>query len=188
MLRCRSIAEGVTDRGGRFLEAPVTGTKQPADEGTLLILAAGDESLFEAARPAFDAMGKNTLYLGEVGNGARMKLVVNAIMSGALAALCEGMALGLKSGLDGEQILQVIDGGAFANPMYRAKGRLLLDRDYPTSFPLKHTQKDLRLAVELSERSGQPLHCIAAVNETFKRARVTGHGDEDISAVFEVVR
>jgi len=184
----RAIAEAVAERGGRFLEAPVTGTKQPAQEGTLAILAAGDESLFEAAALAFDVMGKTALYLGDVGKGARMKLVVNAIMSGVLAALCEGMALGLKSGLDGEQILQVIDAGAFANPMFRAKGQLLLDRNYPTSFPLKHTQKDLRLAVELSERSGQPLHCIAAVNETFKRARVTGHGDEDISAVFEAIR
>jgi 3-hydroxyisobutyrate dehydrogenase/2-hydroxy-3-oxopropionate reductase len=184
----RRIADAVAGTGGRFLEAPVTGTKQPAEEGTLVILAAGDESLFEAAAPAFGAMGKTSLYLGEVGNGARMKLVVNAIMAGVLTALCEGMALGLKSGLDGERLLDVIDAGAFANPMFRAKGRLLLDRDYPASFPLKHTQKDLRLAVELSERSGQPLHCIAAVNETFKRARITGHGDEDISAVFEAIR
>lgn len=183
-----TIASAVAERGGRFLEAPVTGTKQPAEEGTLVILAAGDESLFEAAAPAFGVMGKTALYLGEVGNGACMKLVVNAIMAGMMAALCEGMALGQKSGLSGERLLEVIDAGAFANSMFRAKGRLLLDRDYPTSFALKYTQKDLRLAVELSERSGQPLHCTAAVNETFKRARVTGHGDEDISAVFEAIR
>ena len=182
------IADAVAERGGRFLEAPVTGTKQPAEEGTLVILAAGDESLFAAATPAFKVMGRSALYLGEVGNGTRMKLVVNAIMAGVMTALCEGMALGQKSGLDGERILEVIEAGAFANPMFRAKGRLLLDKDYPASFPLKHAQKDLRLALELSERSGQALHCIAAVNETFKRARVTGHGDEDISAVFEAIR
>jgi len=183
----RTIAEKITERGGRFLEAPVSGTKKPAEDGTLIILAAGDSSLYEDVASAFDKMGKKRLFLGEVGQGARMKLVVNSIMGGMLAAFCEGMALGKKGGLDPVAILDVLDAGAMANPMFKGKGGLLLEGRYPTSFPLKHMQKDLRLAVALGDELGQPLHCGAAVNEIFKRARAAGYGDDDIAAVYEVV-
>lgn len=183
----RTIASAVTERGGRFLEAPVSGTKKPAEDGTLIILAAGDQGLYEDAAPALDKMGKKRFYLGPVGQGARMKLVVNAIMGGMMTALGEGVALGLKGGLDGSQILEALDAGALANPLFKGKGPMLLQGEFPTSFPLKHMQKDLRLAVALGDELGQPLHCIATVNETFKRARAAGHGDADVAAVFKVI-
>lgn len=182
------IAEAVSDRGGRFLEAPVSGTKKPAEDGTLVILAGGDRSLYEDACSAFEKMGKKHLYLGAVGQGARMKLVVNLIMGGMLAAFCEGMALGQKGGLDGGQILEVLDAGAIANKMFKGKGALMLQGTFPTSFPLKHMQKDLRLAVALGDQLGQPLHSTAETNETFKRAIAAGHADDDVSAVFQVIR
>ncbi|QEM69351.1 NAD(P)-dependent oxidoreductase [Geobacter sp. FeAm09] len=184
----RAVAGAVADRGGRFLEAPVSGTKKPAEDGTLIILAAGDRGLYDEAAPALDRMGKKRLYLGAVGQGARMKLVVNAIMGGMVTALCEGVALGQKGGLDGAEILEALDAGALANPLFKGKGPMLLKGEYPTSFPLKHMQKDLRLAVALGDELGQPLHCIAAVNETFKRARMAGHADEDLAAVFQVIK
>jgi len=186
-LTARAIAEAVSERGGRFLEAPVSGTKKPAEDGTLIILAAGDEGLYHEAAPAFDRMGKMRLYLGGAGQGARMKLVINMIMGGMMAAFCEGMALGRKGGLDGGRILEVLEGGALANPMFKIKGAMLLQGDFPTSFPLKHMQKDLRLAVGMGEELGQPLHCTTAVNELFKRARVTGHADEDFTAIFRII-
>jgi 3-hydroxyisobutyrate dehydrogenase-like beta-hydroxyacid dehydrogenase len=174
----RTIAEVVSERGGRFFEAPVSGTKKPAEDGTLIILAAGDQSLYDEVTPAFDKMGKKRLYLGAVGQGARMKLVVNSILGGVMAAFCEGVALGQKGGLDGGQILEVFDAGALANPMFRGKGAMVLKGEFPTSFPLKHMQKDLRLAVALGDKLGQPLHCTAAINETFKRARAAGYADD----------
>jgi 3-hydroxyisobutyrate dehydrogenase len=183
----RTIAQAISGRGGRFLEAPVSGTKKPAEEGTLIILAAGDRSLYDEAAPAFDRLGKKRLHLGDVGQGARMKLAVNAIMGGMLATFCEGMALGRKGGLNGAQILEVLDAGALANPMFKGKGAMLLQGNYTTSFPLKHMQKDLRLAVTLGDELGQPLHCTAAANETFKRARAAGYADEDIAAVYRVI-
>ena len=182
-----AIAAAVAKAGGRFLEAPVSGTKKPAEDGTLVILAAGDRSLYEEAAQALDKLGKKRLYLGAVGQGARMKLVVNMIMGGMMAAFCEGMALGQKGGLDGSQILEVLDAGAIANPMFKGKGPMLLQGEFPTSFPLKHMQKDLRLAVALGDELGQPLHTAATVNETFKRACVAGHADEDFAAVYRVI-
>jgi len=183
----QSIAEAVAEAGGRFLEAPVSGTKKPAEDGTLIILAAGDQSLYEEVASTFDKMGKMRPFLGKVGQGARMKLVVNLILGGMLTAFCEGMALGQKGGLDGKQILEILDAGAMACPMFRGKGALLLKGEFPTSFPLKHMQKDLRLAVALGDELGLPLHASAAVNETFKKARGKGYGDEDVAAVYRVI-
>lgn len=184
----RETAAAVHERGGHFVEAPVSGTKKPAEDGTLVILAAGDRDLYDAAQPAFDAMGKIAFYLGETGNGSRMKLAVNAVMGGMMAAFAEGVALAEKAGLPGETVLEVLDQGAMACPMFRAKGPMLLQRDYPASFPLKHMRKDLRLAQELAREVGQPLSTTDAATGTFERAMTEGRGDEDISAVFEAIR
>lgn len=182
------IAAAVTARGGRFLEAPVSGSRKPAEEGTLIILAAGDRTLFEEAYPGLERMGKKILHLGDVGNGARMKLVVNMVMGGMMAAFCEGLALGTKGGLAPADILDVIDAGAMANPMFRLKGGTICAENFATAFPLKHMQKDLRLAVALGDEAGQPLVLAAAANELFKRAKAHGCGNEDFSAVFKAIR
>ncbi len=184
----QKIGAAVTGKGGRFLEAPVSGSKKPAEDGTLIILAAGDKSLYDEAIPAFERMGKKHLFLGETGKGAEMKLVVNMVMGGMMAIFCEGLALGEKAGLDAADLLDVIDAGAMANPMFRLKGGLIAAGDFSTAFPLKHMQKDLRLAVDLGDRLAQPLFTAAAVNEAFKRARGLGFGDEDFSALFKSIR
>ncbi|MBF8999707.1 NAD(P)-dependent oxidoreductase [Vibrio nitrifigilis] len=184
----QEIGNAVTQAGGRFLEAPVSGTKKPAQDGTLVILAAGDQSLYQQAVPAFEVMGKMSPYLGEVGQGANMKLVVNMMMGGMLSIFSEGMSLGMKSGLEGEKILEVLSAGAMANPMFSIKGAMMLAEDYTTSFPLKHMQKDLRLAVELGDKLAQPMPTAAATNEAFKLARKEGYADEDIAALYKVVK
>jgi len=183
----QAISVGIREAGGRFLEAPVSGTKKPAEDGTLIILAAGDRSLYEEAVPAFEKMGKLFPYLGETGQGARMKLVVNMIMGGMMTAFCEGLSLGQKGGLDGQQILEILMSGALANPMFAGKGPMILKGEFPTSFPLKHMQKDLRLAIALGDQLGQPLANAAAANETFKRARQLGLSEEDFAAVCKAI-
>lgn len=184
----RRIATAVTAKGGRFLEAPVSGSKKPAEDGTLIILSAGDRSLYEEAMPGFDKLGKKVLYLGEVGNGANMKLVVNMVMGGMMSIFCEGLALGEKAGLDRSDILEVIDAGAMSNPMFRMKGELIDKEDFTVAFPLKHMQKDLRLAVDLGDRMKQPLYSAAIANEVFKKAKELGFGEEDFSALFKAVQ
>ena len=184
----QEIAAAITAKGGRFLEAPVSGSRKPAEEGTLIILTAGDRSLYEDALPAMAKMGKKVLYLGPVGNGANMKLVVNMVMGGMMAAFCEGLVLGEKAGLAAADILDVLDSGAMANPMFKLKGGLIGRGNFATAFPLKHMQKDLRLAVALGDRLQQPLHTAATANEEFKKARQLGFGDEDFSAVYKAIR
>jgi len=184
----QTISAAITKAGGRFLEAPVSGTKKPAEDGTLIILAAGDKSLYDDALPAFEIMGKMSPYLGEIGQGAKMKLVVNMMMGGMLSIFSEGMSLGLKANLDGQQLLDIIDAGAMANPMFKVKGPMLLDENYTTSFPLKHMQKDMRLAVDLGDKLNLTLPTAAITNESFKQARKAGYSDEDIAAIYKIVK
>lgn len=175
--------------GALFLEAPVAGSRKPAEDGLLTIMAAGDRELYERAIPALEKLGKKLLFLGEVGNGSRMKLANNLVMGGMLIALCEGMALASSSGLVCEQLLEVLDAGALANPLFRLKGGIVAKNGrLPAAFPLKHMQKDLRLALRLAEQVGLPLFATAAANELFKEALSRGLGDDDFAAVSRVIR
>lgn len=184
----QAVAAAVTATGARFLEAPVSGTKKPAEDGTLIFLAGGDAALYEKVGPLLDVMGKKRVFLGAVGQGARMKLVVNMIMGTMITALGEGIALASKSGLEGAALLDVLAAGAMACPMFAGKGPGILADSFPTAFPLKHQQKDLRLAVALGDELHQPLAVAAAVNEAFKRAIAMGLADADMSAVARAVR
>jgi glyoxylate/succinic semialdehyde reductase len=106
-----------------------------------------------------------------------------------MAAFAEGMALASVSGLDLSQFLEVLDAGALSNPMFRLKGAMVAENDrFPTAFPLKHMQKDLRLALRLVDQLGQPLFTTATVNELFKEALSRGLGDSDFAAVSRVIR
>lgn len=180
----RRIGDAVRARGGRFLEAPVSGSRKPAEDGTLVILAAGDRTAYEDLLPTLEAVGKKVLYLGETGAGAAMKLAVNMVMGQMMLALCEGLALADKAGLTGEALLEVLALGAVANPMFALKGPKILRGDFEVAFPLQHAQKDLRLALGLGDALGQPLPGAATANEAFKAARALGAGELDFSALF----
>jgi glyoxylate/succinic semialdehyde reductase len=175
-------------KGALFLEAPVAGSKKPAEDGTLTIMAAGDRQLYETAMPVFEKLGKKIMFIGETGSAAKMKLANNLVMGGVLVALCEGLALASASGIDPQQLLEVLDSGAVSNPMFRLKGpQILANGEFPPAFPLKHMQKDLRLALRLAEEVGQPLYSTATVNELFKSAQAAGLGDCDLAAVRRVI-
>ena len=177
------------ERGALFLEAPVAGSRKPAEDATLTIMAAGDRGLYDASLSALEKMGSKILFLGAAGNAARMKLANNLIMGGMLTALCEGLALAAGSGLDTAQLLEILDSGAVSNPMFRLKGpQVAANREFPAAFPLKHMQKDLRLALRLAEEVGQPLFATATVNELYKAALAAGLGDADFAAVCRVIR
>lgn len=184
------IGDAITAKGGRFLEAPVSGSKKPAIDAQLIFLSAGDKSLFDEVAPALAAMGKKSFFLGAVGAGARMKLVVNMMMGTMVAALSEGLALAEACDLSKQDVLDVLDLGAMACPLYKMKGPGLVPdagRSHPPAFPLKHQQKDMRLALQLGDELAQALPVAAAANEAYKRARAAGQGDADFAAVYEAI-
>ncbi|CAN4086956.1 unnamed protein product [Withania somnifera] len=182
------ICEHIRATGAHFLEAPVSGSKKPAEDGQLIFLTAGDSVLYEKAAPLLDIMGKSRFYLGEVGNGAAMKLVVNMVMGSMMASFSEGLVLSEKVGLDPSVFVEVISQGAISAPMYAVKGPSMVKSSYPTAFPLKHQQKDLRLALGLAESVSQPIPIAAATNELYKVAKSHGLSDQDFSAVIEALK
>ncbi|KAK9132616.1 hypothetical protein Scep_012144 [Stephania cephalantha] len=188
-----AVSTAITEVGGRFLEAPVSGSKKPAEDGQLIILAAGDKALYEEMLPAFSVLGKKDFFLGEVGNGAKMKLIVNMIMGSTMNAFSEGLALAGRTGLSPETLIEMLvkeeEGlGAVGNPMIMMKGPTMLKSNYSPAFPLKHQQKDMRLALALGEENGLAMPVAAAANEAFIRAKSLGLGDQDFSAVYEAVK
>lgn len=181
----QQVSQIVKEAGSSYLEAPVSGSKQPAEQGTLIFLCGGDQALFDKAGPLLDVMGKAKLFLGNVGNGANMKLVVNMIMGAFMVSSAEGLELAKGVGLKEEDLIEVVNMAAIATPMFKLKAPSMVQGKYPTAFPLKHQQKDMRLALEAAEQSGIMLPVAAAANDMYKKAMDGGRGDEDFSAVKE---
>jgi len=175
----------VVAKGGRFLEAPVSGSKGPAAQGQLIFLCGGDEALFTSCADDLDVMGKAKFFFGAVGQGTRMKLVVNMVMGSMMSAFGEGLSLCDAVGLDGAQLLQVLDLGVMANPMFKLKGPKMLASDHAANFPLKHAEKDMRLAVAMGQAHGIELPVASTADTSMKKAIDAGHGDKDFSAVVE---
>lgn len=178
------IAKGIHAKGGSFLEAPVSGSKKPAIDGTLIVLAAGDKDLYDSCKGPFEVFSKWHAHLGEVGAGAKMKLVVNMIMGSMMGAFSEGMCLAEEAGLSQELLSEILSLGACGNPMFKLKTQNVVQKEFPPAFPLKHQQKDMRLALALGDELAVPMPVSAAANESFKRARQMGLGDNDMSAVY----
>ncbi len=182
-----SLAERVVARGGKFIEAPVSGSKAPAAQGSLIFMAAGDEATYKDAADDLGAMGKASVFCGaEVGAASRMKLVVNMVMGTQLAAIAEGLALASELGLDGGDLQKVLDGGAMASPMMALKGPLMAAGNYPTAFPLKHALKDMRFALGI--KGALPLPVSDAATASYTAAEDASLGDADFCAVMEVAK
>lgn len=180
----QDIAEAISLKGGRYLEAQVQGSKDQASDGTLVILVAGDKSLFDDCQSCFQAMGKFSFHLGEVGNASRMNLVLQLMSGVALAGLAEGMALADRAGLQQKDILEVLGLTGLACPMMVEKGKAILDGSFPPNHPLQHMQKDLKLSLNMGDQLEQPLPLTATANEVFKHAKRLGYGEHDTSAVY----
>jgi 3-hydroxyisobutyrate dehydrogenase len=180
----QDIAEAISLKGGRYLEAQVQGSKEQSSEGSLVILVAGDKSLFDDCQSCFQAMGKNSFYLGEVGNASKMNLVLQLMSGVALAGLAEGMALADRAGLQQKDILEVLGLTGLACPMMVEKGKAIIEGGFPTCHPLQHMQKDLKLSLNMGDQLDQPLPLTASANEVFKHAKRLGYGDHDTSAVY----
>ena len=133
-----------------------------------------------------DAMGKAKFLFGPVGQGSRMKLVVNMIMGSMMAGFSEGLCLAKGLELDLTALLQVLDLGAMSNPMFRSKGPLMINGDFAPAFPLKHAQKDMRLALEQASANNISLPVASAANSCFVGA-LSDAGDDDFSAVFKAI-
>ena len=166
--------------GVMFVDAPVSGSKGPAEQGQLLILASGPGAAADVLRPVFDVLGRKTVWLGEAGQGSQVKLVVNAYMSILIEGVAETMELADRLGIGHQQLAEVIEGGPLDAPIADAKLHKMDRHDYAAEFPLEWALKDVDLAINAAGGEAPPL--LAALSGQWHTAVADGHGRQDISA------
>ncbi|MFE0450661.1 NAD(P)-dependent oxidoreductase [Streptomyces sp. NPDC058914] len=171
-----------------FFDAPVLGTRQPAEAGQLTVLAAGPSASRAAVAPVLDAVGARTVWTGEdggAGSATRLKLVANSWVIAATAAAGEVLALSQSLDVDPNAFFDLIEGGPLDMGYLRAKAGLVLQNQLsPAQFAVATAAKDARLIVEAGERNGVRLDVAAASAERLERAAAQGHGDEDMAAAY----
>ncbi|XP_041133212.1 putative oxidoreductase GLYR1 isoform X1 [Polyodon spathula] len=178
------LSQVITSRGGRFLEAPVSGSQQLSNDGMLVILAAGDRSLYEDCSSCFQAMGKTSFFLGEVGNAAKMMLILNMVHGSFMATIAEGLTLAQVTGQSQTTFLDILSQGQMASTFLDQKCQNVLQGNFKPDYYLKHIQKDLRLAIAMGDSVNHPTPMAAAANEVYKRAKALDQSDNDMSAVY----
>jgi 3-hydroxyisobutyrate dehydrogenase len=166
--------------GVMFVDAPVSGSKGPAEQGQLLILASGPAAAADAVRPVFDVIGRKTVWLGEAGRGSQVKLVVNAYLSILIEGVAETMELADRLGIGHQQLAEVIEGGPLDAPLADAKFHKMDRGDFAAEFPLEWALKDVDLVIDAA--GGQALPLLAALSGQWHAAVAAGYGREDISA------
>jgi 3-hydroxyisobutyrate dehydrogenase len=178
--RCIELAR---ERRVTFLDAPVLGTKQPAEEAKLVILASGPEQARDRVQPIFDAIGRKTMWVGEAGMGSRLKIVTNSWVLAVVEAGAEMIALAQGLGVDPALFFEAIEGGTLDLPYLRMKSKAILERNFQPLFRLKLAAKDAALIEESARRHGLDLPLFHAIRERMAEA-AKQHGDEDMSATY----
>jgi 3-hydroxyisobutyrate dehydrogenase len=163
-----------------FVDAPVSGSKGPAEAGQLLILASGPSAAAGIVGPVFSAIGRKTVWLGEAGQGSRMKLAVNAYMSILIEGVAEALELAGRLGLDDAKLAEAIEGGPLDAPIADAKLHKMERGDFAPEFPLEWALKDVDLAIGAAGDDELPL--LAALSRQWRAAVDAGHGRDDVSA------
>jgi 3-hydroxyisobutyrate dehydrogenase len=172
------------DLGVAYVDAPVLGTRKPAEDGALVVLASGPQDVRERVTPVFDAIGSRTLWLGAAGEASRLKLAANAWVITVVEGIAESLALTRSLGLDPHLFLQAVAGGAMDAPYVQLKGTAMIEGDFAPSFSIDGAAKDGDLIVAAARGAGVELAVVEAARDHLARARAAGHGDLDLSATY----
>jgi 3-hydroxyisobutyrate dehydrogenase len=168
--------------GIAFIDAPVSGSSEPAENGELEILAGGAGHARPRVEPIFDVLGRRTVWLDRVGDGSRLKLALNNWLVVLVEAMSETLAFSEALGLQPHQFLETIAGGPLASAYAMTKGTAMLDEDFVAGFPLRHAVKDAELAMSAAHRHGTELTLTEALLPRWREAIAEGHGDDDVAA------
>ena len=182
------MAEEATKHRVMFLDAPVWGTKEHAANGLLTILAGGDPSLVGRCRELFAFFGLNVIHIGGIGDATKMKFVVNLVQAEMMQALAESIVFGEKLGFTVDKILEVLDSGGVASPLFHSKGRSIARGDFTRNLALKYVHEQLELVLEKAESIGVDLPAAKVACQTYEQGDRDGRGEEDFSAVVKVLR
>jgi 3-hydroxyisobutyrate dehydrogenase/glyoxylate/succinic semialdehyde reductase len=183
----RRIAAEAQKRGVRFVDAPVTGSKDAAQQGTLRFLVGASQADLEEIRPLLERMGTTIVHAGETGMGSSIKLVFNLITAQSMLAYAEGLALGEALGLSREWLLDLTLGSPQVPPLLSLKRAKMETGQYDADFSLKLMQKDLHLAALAGYEAGIAMPQTSLAKEIYRLAMRAGLAEEDFSAVVKFI-
>jgi 3-hydroxyisobutyrate dehydrogenase-like beta-hydroxyacid dehydrogenase len=181
----KKMAQEARARDIRFLDAPVSGSKAPAEKGELIFLVGGEESDFKEAKPCLDVMGKAAHYLGENGNGSAMKILINLMLAQSMAAFSETVHLGEAMGLSKSLVVDMLLNHPVSAPILKGKKDNIMNEEFKPEFPLEHMQKDLHLVALTAFENNYAMPLANVAKELYAQAKHHGLGDSDMSAIFE---
>ncbi len=178
--RCMELAR---EHGLEFVDAPVLGTKEPAQQGELVILASGPGELQQRLQPVFEAIGQRSMWVGEAGSGTRLKIATNSWILTVTEGAAETLALAEGMGLEPQLVLDAVEGGPLDLPYLQMKGKAIIQRDFKPSFKLALAAKDAALVESSVQRHDLDLPLLRTIRERLEQG-AREHGDEDMSATY----
>ena len=181
--------ERLIDCGVDMLDCPVSGTGAQAQTKDIVLYASGEEKPFKSCQPVFDAVARESFFLGKFGNGTRMKFIANLLVAVHNVASAEALALATKAGLDPQQVFDVISSGAGTSRILELRGPMMVEENYsPPSMKLDVWQKDMKLIHDFAEQMGALTPLFDATRPVYESANQLGLGEQDTAAVFEVLK
>lgn len=178
--RCAQLAH---ERGVTFVDAPVLGTKEPAEAGDLVIMASGPAEVRERLEQIFDVIGKRSMWVGDAGAGTPLKLATNSWLVAVVEGVAETLALAEGLGLDPRLVLEAVKGGPLDLPYLQMKGKAIIERKFEPSFKLALAAKDAALVEASADRRGLDLPVLSAIRKRLEQGKAE-HGDKDMSATY----
>ena len=183
----RKFAERVRSRGVQYVDAPVTGSKVGAENGTLIFIVGGDDAVVEALKPLFAAMGKQVFRMGETGKGQAAKLAMNLQIAIIYEGFAEALTLATKLGVDAEIMLPLIQASMVRSGVVDYKAPFVLKRDFTANFPLRLMHKDIHLALEAAKEARVKLPALETVEEIYEVATEDGYENLDYAATLTLL-
>jgi len=183
----RALAEQVSERGARMLDAPVSGSVSTLEEGRLTIMVGGDEDAFAEVEPILLDVGPTVLRIGGNGQALLMKIAINLSLHVQMVAFCEGLLLAEKDGIDREVAVEALLSSVIASPMLKYRGPFVLEMPEEAWFNVNMMQKDMNLALEAGRKLDVPMPTTAISNELLTAARGMGLVEQDFAVVYEVM-
>ena len=178
------LAAVADELGLVYVDAPVLGTKKPAEDGALVVLASGPDDAKDRVAPVLDAIGSRTLWLGAAGQGSRLKLVANSWVLTVLEGIAEALGFAKALGLEPEQFLDAVKGGAMDAPYVQLKGNAMLAGAFDPAFALDGAAKDAGLMLDAARDAGVDIPIAEVAHRYLHAASDAGHGDLDMAAIF----
>ncbi len=181
------FAARVGQKGVAWVDAPMTGSKIGAQNGTLIFMVGGNEPVIERLKPLFAAMGKKIFHMGGTGKGQATKLAMNLQIALIFEGFAEALTLATKLGIDSEQLLALIESTMVRSGVVDYKGPFILQRDFTPNFPLRLMHKDIRLALEAAKEARVKLPALETVEEIYEMATEEGSRDLDYAATLTLL-